>query len=267
MSRGFFFGLLFFLFGTVVLAAEPPAAKDQQWGDLTGRFIFDGEPPKPIELNVNKDMGVVKGPIFDESLVVDVKSRGIANVFVWLVPDRDKLVATHPDYKEAKKAPVILQMKGLRFQPHCVVFQTGQKLTILNKDPVGHHTPINSNKNPEFHSLIPSGGPVDKVLKNSEPVPLSISCSIHPWENGCFLVQDHPYMALTSTTGEFIIKNLPVGKHSFRVWHETCGFVTKVRRDGHEQQWMKGRLEIEIKPGWNDLGDVLVSNETLQRKR
>lgn len=74
-------------------------------------------------------------------------------------------------------------------------------------------------------------------------------------------------MALTSTTGEFIIKNLPVGKHSFRVWHETCGFVTKVRRDGHEQQWMKGRLEIEIKPGWNDLGDVLVSNETLQRKR
>jgi hypothetical protein len=157
-------------------------------------------------------------------------------------------------------------MKGLRFQPHCVVFRTGQKLTILNKDPVGHNTPIESGKNPEFHRLIPSGGPIDKILKNSEPAPLSISCNIHPWENGYFLVQDHPYMALTSPTGEFTLKNLPLGKHSFHVWHEMGGNVTKARRNGEEQEWKKGRIELEIRPGRNDLGDVLVPAASLKRK-
>ncbi len=266
MFRLFFLGILFLFHGPIVLAVDPPAVKDPQWGDLAGHFIFDGEPPKPVELVINKDREVVKGPIFDESLVVDSKTHGIANVFVWLVPGRDKLVETHPDHEKSKKEPVVLQMKGLRFQPHCVVFRTGQKLTILNKDPVGHNTPIRSGKNPEFQSLIPSGGPIVEILKNSETAPLPISCNIHPWENGYFLVQDHPYMALTSTTGEFTIKNLPVGKHSFRVWHETCRSVTKVQRDGKDQEWKRGLLELEIKPGRNELGDVLVTAETLKRK-
>ena len=44
------------------------AAADQQWGDLTGRFIFDGDPPKPVEMmTFEKDKRVVKEPIFSES--------------------------------------------------------------------------------------------------------------------------------------------------------------------------------------------------------
>lgn len=262
MSRGFVVGLAFFLFGPVAFSADPLSTKDQKWGDLTGRFIFDGKPPKPVEFEVHKDKADLKGPLFSESLVVDAKNCGIANLFVWLVPERDKLVATHPDYEKSKKDPVVLQMKGLRFQPHCLVFRAGQELKVFNKDSVGHVSHFSGAKNPDHSSIIPPGDG-ESVLKNAEPTPSSFGCYIHPWMHGHYLVQDHPYMALTSTAGEFTLKNLPVGKHSFCFWHETCGFVNKVRRDGKAQEWKKGRLEFEIRPGTNDLGDVLVPAELL----
>ena len=31
---------------------------------------------------------------------------------------------------------------------------------------------------------------------------------------------DHPYGAVTDADGNFTIKNLPVGTHKFRIWHE-----------------------------------------------
>ena len=257
--------LAILLCSAALRAAEPSEAK-REWGDLTGRIIFDGVPPKPIELRVDKDKEVVKGPILSESLVVDAKNRGLSNVFVWLVPDPDKPPVEHPDYSKAKTEPAIIQMKGLRFQPHCVVFRTGQTLKILQKDPKGHNPRFNSLNNPEYSTLIPAGGPIDKVMKNSEPAPLPISCNIHPWMSGYFLCRDNPYMALTSPTGEFTLKNLPVGKHSFRIWHEEGGLLTKARRNGEKQEWKKGRIELEIRPGRNDLGDVLVPAASLQRK-
>jgi hypothetical protein len=266
MIRQLFFAITLLGLGPVVFANDPTASKDQQWGDLTGRFIFDGEPPKPVEMKVDKDMGVVKGPILSESLLVDVKSHGLANVFVWLIPDPDDPVKEHPDYAKSKSEPAVLTMKGLRFQPHCVVFRTGQTLEIENKDRVGFSARLNSTKNDDNSSLIPDGGPIEKFLKNSEPVPLSIYCNIHSWMSAYCLCQDHPYMALTSPTGEFTLKNLPVGKHSFRAWHESGGYLAKAHRNGEKQEWKKGRIELEVRPGRNDLGDILVPAASLKRK-
>jgi plastocyanin len=266
MFRQLFFAITLLCLGPVAFADDPISSKDQQWGDLTGRFIFDGEPPKPVEMKVDKDIGVVKGPIFSESLLVDAKIHGLANVLVWLIPDPNKPLVEHPDYEKAKSEPVLLRMKGLRFQPHCVVFRTGQTLKILNDDRVGHNSRIDSSNNAEYSSLIPSGGPIEKVLKNADPGPVPISCNIHTWESAYYLCQEHPYMALSSPTGEFTLKNLPVGKHSIRIWHEAGGFLAKAHRNGEKQEWNKGRIELEIRPGRNDLGDILVPAASLKRK-
>lgn len=265
MFRQLFFAITLLGLGPVVFADDPTASKDQQWGDLTGRFIFDGEPPKPVELIVNKDMAVVKGSIFSESLVVDSKTHGLANVFIWLASDPDEPVAEHPEYAKSKKEPVVLQIKGLRFQPHCMEFRTGQTIKIMNKDPVGHNANLVGPKNLEYSTLIPAGPNIDKILKTAESAPLPISCNIHPWMSAYYLCQDHPYMALSSPTGEFTLKNLPVGKHSFNAWHESGSFLAKAHRNG-EKDWRKGRIELEIRPGRNDLGDVLVPAASLKRK-
>lgn len=39
-------------------------------------------------------------------------------------------------------------------------------------------------------------------------------------------MSDHPYVAVTDADGKFRIDNLPAGDHTFRVWHERCGYVT-----------------------------------------
>jgi hypothetical protein len=258
MGRRFLLLLALIPLAGDVLAEESEDATRKQWGDLTGRFLFDGEPPKPVKLVDDKDQDVVKGPIFDESLVVNEKTRGIANVFVWLVPPKDQTIESHPDYDRLKKEPVILEMKGLRFQPHCVIVRTGQILLIKQGDPIGHNAKVERLDNFSYSSIIPAGGPVKETFKKGEPQPLPICCSVHPWMSAVYLCQDHPYMALSTLSGEFTLRNLPVGKHKFVFWQQRCGWIKKIRRGGKDEEWNKGIIEIEIKTGKNDLGDILV---------
>src|SRR5215217_4923373 len=65
-----------------------PAA---EWGNLTMRFVYDGLPPTPR---------LLKGPsgheFADESLIVDPKDRGLANVCIWLVAEDGIEPPVHP---------------------------------------------------------------------------------------------------------------------------------------------------------------------------
>ena len=39
--------------------------------------------------------------------------------------------------------------------------------------------------------------------------------------------------AVTDENGEFEIKNLPAGKHTFQIWQEAAGYVDEVKQDGN----------------------------------
>ena len=45
--------------------------------------------------------------------------------------------------------------------------------------------------------------------------------------------------------------------------HACCGYVKKATVAGKEVEWLRGR-EVEIKPGKNNLGDVLVKPEVFK---
>jgi hypothetical protein len=89
-----------------------------------------------------------------------------------------------------------------------------------------------------------------------ENLPSPVSCSIHPWMRGWLLIKDHPYMGVSDADGKVVIKNLPVGKWTFQFWHERAGNLREVKRNGESVQWTRGRLEVEIKPSLNDLGEI-----------
>jgi hypothetical protein len=59
-----------------------------------------------------------------------------------------------------------------------------------------------------------------------------------------YLVLDHDLAAVTDASGQFMIKNLPPGKHSFMVWHEIPG-------------WLKKELAVKIKA--NALTEIALS--------
>ena len=82
---------------------------------------------------------------------------------------------------------------------------------------------------------------------------------------GWAVIHENPYMAVTDKDGKFEIKNLPVGKWQFMFWQEAAGWLAEVKRDGQEETWRRGTIELDIKPGQNDLGKIVVSPELFEK--
>ena len=223
------------------------------WADLSGQFVY-GPPgtelPKTIPIKPNKEVEVCgKATLFDESLTINPKNRGLANVVLWAYKPK----SVHQDVVKALPAKVSVANQSCRFEPHVVTVSTSQTLEITNPDPVAHNAMMLFFKNGERNPLIPPGGKIDLRLQKSEFLPVSISCSIHPWMLGKILVQDHPYMAVTDEDGKFKFDKLPTGeKLTLKVWHEKVGYIRSVQIDNEPATWNKGKYQLTLKPGKNE---------------
>jgi hypothetical protein len=234
-------------------AAAAPA--EGGWGNLTGRFVYKGDPPTPEKLSITKDVEVCsKHAPIDERLLVSADG-GIANVAIYV---RDNDVKVHPDYEATASDNVELDNLHCRFSPHVAMLRTGQTLVLKNSDSVGHNTKGDCFVNAAFNILIPSGGTAEPSLGEPERLPVKVGCNIHPWMQGWVLIQKHPYMAVTAEDGSFTIENLPTGIHEVQLWQEAAGYLRGVQTKLGVSNEKNGRLEVAIHPGDNDLGDIEV---------
>lgn len=116
----------------------------QPWGDLVGRFVLRGEPPKSTARKSATSPTGVRIP--DESLQVNALSGGVANVVVYLLADSDKL-QVHPAYQADANAKIELRMEDWQFKPHVLLMRTSQTMVQRNADPDGHNANIAFLKN------------------------------------------------------------------------------------------------------------------------
>jgi hypothetical protein len=216
----------------VLLALTLPAVTARaQWGDLKGRIIVTGEILDVPLLHAKGDTQV-KEPICrahdiaDESLLIDAKTRGLANVFVFLQRAPQEI---HPDLAAVPDEPLVFDQKECRFTPHAMVVRTGRTVLVKSDDPILHNThtfpTFNSPQNIAIAPNHREGIPF--TFRQREPSPVQVKCDLHPWMVAWWLVVDHPYAALTDEKGEFTIENLPAGEHAFRVWHERAGWLDR----------------------------------------
>lgn len=237
----------------------PVAGAAEETGELHVRFQFEGELPEPAK-------PALGGPfcgaqtLVDESLLVDPKSRGVQNVVVYFDNKKNKL-----DLKpRASKVCTVANAK-CRFEPHMTLLQIGDTLEITNPDPVGHNAKLDffDRENPSVNPLIPAGKSVSYKMVASEPALAMVSCSIHPWMNARLMLLDHDLVAFTDKDGSLVIKGIPVGEEIvFRATHEKLKF-TKVQRNGDDESWRAARFEVDIQPGVNDLGTVVLGADNL----
>ena len=238
--------------GLLAAAATPVAAET---GSVKGRFVVDGDLPDLEPLLAKnapgaKDAAVCAAePVPNQKFVVG-EDGGVANIVVYLKEAPDDMpeeAATPPEEK------VVFDQKGCVFEPHVIAVQAGQTIEVKSSDGVAHNVRANFFNNPGFNFVVQANGSKDVTMQLGESAPSSIACDIHPYMIAFWMVTDHPYVAVTDAEGNFEIKNLPEGKHKFRVWHEAAGYIDR-------------SMKVEIEAGeTTDLGDIDVEADDLTK--
>ena len=232
------------------------AADDDKWGDLVGRFSYEGDPPERKKFEVDKDVECCgKFDLRDESLMVG-DDHGLANTFVYV---RSRGVDVCPELEEAVEKRLLLDNRDCIFIPHCMgIWHTKQEYHIVNSDPVGQNVAFKPFGDTEANIIIPVDGEATWKFNRAQRVPVTIKCNYHKWESAYIAVCDHPYFAVSAADGTFRIPKLPVGEIEFQAWHERIGYLDT-------PEWRKGRFEMIIKPGTNDLGTVKLKPEMFEQ--
>jgi hypothetical protein len=232
------------------------AAESDGWGDLVGRFVYNGTPPVRKKLVVNKDVECCgKFDIRDESLMVD-QNGGLGNMFVYV---RTKRVTVCPEVEQSASEKVVLDNRDCIFKPHCmIIWYSKQIFEIINSDPVAQNVAFTPIFDTPANIVLPVGGKATHKFNRNQTIPAKILCNYHPWESAYILPRDNPYMAISKSDGTFRISKLPVGELEFQAWHERVGYLTT-------PEWSRGRFKMEIKPGVNDLGAIKCDPSTFEK--
>lgn len=226
------------VFGCAKKAAEPAAAGSQpsttlsavdsaSAGSVSGEIHLDGPVPVSPAINMQSEAACAKAQpnaIASQPLAVG-REGGLANVVVYL--------SDYPGdglgyYRfDPPQTPVVLDQKGCMYSPRVVALMTNQPLEIRNSDATIHNVHAMPKTNSEWNKAQPAGG---AVLRTSFPKPelaIPFMCNVHPWMRAFVFVFDHPYFAVTTADGKFMLKNVPPGTYRVAAWQEKLGTQTQ----------------------------------------
>lgn len=192
------------------------AIEVESGGTIVGVVKFDGETPAPELIDVKTKEDVCHAdPIYSEELIVS--KQGQVRWAVLSLTDITKGKA-FPKLKPDKQPK--LDQKGCVYDPHIVVVPKGKSLKILNSDGVLHNVHTWPKKNRAKNIAMP-GVIKQTKLRFRRAEKIRVSCDIHPWMKAYIVVTDHPYFAVSDVKGQFKLTDVPPGKYTLAMWHET----------------------------------------------
>lgn len=213
-------------------APEAPAASDtpaagasaepaipQSGTGVKGKVTFEGTPPPRAELELAGDPKCAVmhegSPLLAETVLVG-PDGGLKNVFLSLSE------APEGDYP-APATPALLDQVGCQYTPHVLGVIVGQEIEIRNSDPTTHNVRAYARKNRPFNIGQPADAkPRIKSFKKQEDA-IRMKCDVHPWMQAYVFAMEHPYFAVSNSSGEFAIVDLPAGEYTVTAWHEKLG--------------------------------------------
>jgi plastocyanin len=137
-----------------------------------------------------------------------------------------------------------------RFVPHVQTASVGQFVVFKNSDPILHTAHgYFTNGQPQFNVGLYPGRVSRKPLVT--PGVVNVRCEVHPWMNAYIVVTEHPYHAVTDVYGEYLIGDIPAGRYTVKVWHETLA--------GEERS-------VELKPGASQTVNFVLKPRTGVKK-
>jgi len=207
-----------FLAIVFVAAASCFIAGASQAETIKGNIRYAGAPIEKKKTSVTIDQYVCGKEKEPEDLLLS-SNNGIRNAVVSLqnIPPGAKGEWNFPAAK--------MDQKQCSFSPRVVIVPVGGTIEFLNSDRLLHNVRSTGKENPPFNRAQPHARSISFVFK--QPELLRVDCDLHSWMRGWVVVADHPYYAVTNEQGEFVLENVPPGKYTLQVWHETLGKVTQ----------------------------------------
>jgi plastocyanin len=140
-------------------------------------------------------------------------AKGASVVYIDAIPGK-----TFPPPTEK----LVIDQKGLMFQPHVSAAAVGSTVEFLNSDTVAHNIfwPSISGNKKLGHNLgtWPSGE--KRAFKFDNPGVVPLLCNVHSEMSGYLVVTPTPYFAVSGEDGSYKIANLPDGQYTVSAWHE-----------------------------------------------
>lgn len=209
--------------GLTSLAAEPTA---EGWGNVAGQIRVAGGIPLLSPKALAEGLCPARD-VPDDTLVVDPTTGGLCYVLVYLSSSPTRV---HPDRAAPPTTAIQQQIADCRFVPHAVILRTEQAVELSDLDPVPHLLRYAGFQQSGTLSDPSRTGVLSYRPQQAERLPVRVSCDVHGYMAGWWLIVDHPYAAVTDVEGRFTIPDLPAGEHQVTIWHERVGYLARSRK-------------------------------------
>lgn len=188
-------------------------------GSVAGSVRFSGSLPPAEEITITKNQDVCGQTKKSDALVIG-SSRGVKGVIVTIEGIGSGKAIVLPDAAHVTS-------NRCSFEPRVQAIPVGARLELRNEDAILHnaHGRLNDAED-VFNVALPTKGLMLRKLMK-KPGLVTVNCDAgHEWTRAYVLVTDHPYYAVTDTSGAFSLKEVPSGAYTLTAWHEVLGTQT-----------------------------------------
>jgi plastocyanin len=218
-----------FLFVSIIFFGSSTYA-----AELKGQVLLDGPPPAAEKVAIEPKKGGNHSTEGCGSLLKDSQklrvdaSGGVRDAVVW--------VELQGSGGQAE-GPVLIDQNQCIFEPHVAAIPAGGQIAVRNSDSVIHNIRIFEEGKPSMlMHLWQKADAADIPWRFEKPGRYVVRCGVHHWMYAWVLVVPPGARAgVTDASGRFTLADLPPGRHTLRVWHETLGtkeIPVKVPADG-----------------------------------
>ncbi len=174
--------------------------------------------------------GVEGAKLPNTRLVVDPASKGVKNALVFLTD-----ISKGKPWNDSA-APKIDQ-KNCIYLPEVTVVKVGGDVDVTSSDPVTHTVRFfyqqGDSEAMTADLNFPAGSSEVKTVEVKKPGVYKLRCNAgHNWMDAVVFASTNPYVGITDASGKVTLADVPDGKYTLQVMHQSWNFMTTASAKG-----------------------------------